>query len=290
MSAAAQHSGSLRVLDAEDLPELLELLSQDPLTNLFVASRVATFGLSPQSLGCAVYGYYVAGELIGACHVGVNLALVGQQPEATEAFVQAIGPRGQVASIVGASAAVGQLHAGLSRRWGGGWSQPREVRAHQPLMVIDDEPQLAPDPRVRRLDPSHYEAYLPAAIAMYTEEVGITPLDASGSYQRYVRVLMQLGRAMGAIHRPGLGRAERVWFKSDIGSTWRSYCQIQGVWLAPELRGKRMSLPAMAQVVRLSREHYPVVSLYVNDYNTRARRLYTDIGFRTVGELATVLF
>ena len=32
------------------------------------------------------------------------------------------------------------------------------------------------------------------------------------------------------------------------------------------------------------------VSLYVNDYNTRARRLYQGLGFRTVGELATVLY
>ena len=46
----------------------------------------------------------------------------------------------------------------------------------------------------------------------------------------------------------------------------------------------------MAQVVRLCRQRYPVVSLYVNDYNTRARRLYQGLGFRTVGELATVLY
>ena len=35
---------------------------------------------------------------------------------------------------------------------------------------------------------------------------------------------------------------------------------------------------------------FDLVSLYVNDYNVRARRLYERIGFRTVGELATVLY
>lgn len=59
-------SGSLRILDDEDLPEFLGLLGQDPLSNLFVASRVTTFGLAPESLGCAIYGYHVHGELIGA--------------------------------------------------------------------------------------------------------------------------------------------------------------------------------------------------------------------------------
>lgn len=46
----------------------------------------------------------------------------------------------------------------------------------------------------------------------------------------------------------------------------------------------------MAQVVRLCLRAYPVVSLYVNDFNTRARRLYERVGFRTVSELATVLY
>jgi predicted GNAT family acetyltransferase len=32
------------------------------------------------------------------------------------------------------------------------------------------------------------------------------------------------------------------------------------------------------------------VSLYVNDYNTAARRVYDRVGFHDVGLLATVLF
>ena len=103
---------------------------------------------------------------------------------------------------------------------------------------------------------------------------------------------MQLGRAIGGVVPADDARRqpERVWFKSDIGSVWRHYCQVQGVWLDPQLRGRGLSIPAMAQVVVLCQQQYPVVSLYVNDFNTRARRLYTEIGFDTVGELATVLY
>ncbi|MPM45772.1 hypothetical protein SDC9_92464 [bioreactor metagenome] len=285
-------SGSLRILDDEDLPEFLALLGQDPLSNLFVASRVATFGLAPESLGCAVYGYHVHGELIGACHVGSNLVPVGELPEALDAFVQAIGTRRHVASIVGPAAAVARLHAGLCERWGSSWTRPREVRSHQPLMVIRVPPLVEPDRRIQRVDTSHFDAYVKAAVAMYTEEVGVSPLDSSGSYPRYVRLLMQLGRAIGGVVPADDARRqpERVWFKSDIGSVWRHYCQVQGVWLDPQLRGRGLSIPAMAQVVVLCQQQYPVVSLYVNDFNTRARRLYTEIGFDTVGELATVLY
>ncbi len=277
-------SGSLRVLDQDDLPELRALLRRDPVSNLFVASRVATSGLAPEFLGCPIYGYFDAGELVAACHVGANLVPIGEHPDALSAFARAIGPRRQVSSIMGPAGAVLQLHRELCGRWGSSWIASRDIRAHQPLMMIDSDPATASDPRVRRVTAADYEPYLVAAIAMYTEEVGVSPLDSSNSYQRYVRMLIQLGRAFGAVHD------DHVWFKADVGSAWGTYCQVQGVWLAPGLRGKKMSAPAMAQVVRLCRERFGVVSLYVNDYNTRARRLYESIGFQTVGELATVLY
>ncbi|MDT4993306.1 MAG: uncharacterized protein QOH97_3198, partial [Actinoplanes sp.] len=34
----------------------------------------------------------------------------------------------------------------------------------------------------------------------------------------------------------------------------------------------------------------PTVSLYVNDYNTPARRVYSRCGFQSAGAFATVLF
>ena len=50
-------------------------------------------------------------------------------------------------------------------------------------------------------------------------------------------------------------------------------------------------VPAMAATVRLARTHIaPVVSLYVNDFNTVARRTYESCGFRQYATFATVLF
>ena len=276
-------TGQLRVLADDDLPALLELLGTDRLANLFVASRVTSYGLAPQRLGCAVWGYWRAGTLVAACHLGANLVPVGDDPEALAAFIETIGPRRQVVSIMGSAPVVADLHLGLAQRWHG-WREVREFRAHQPLMMIDRAPAVAPDPRVRLVREADYEPYLAAATAMYTEEVGLSPLEPSGPYERYVRSLMQLGRAMGALHQG------RVWFKSDIGSAWDGACQVQGVWIDPGLRGHGLAAPAMAQVVNLCQQRYPVVSLYVNDYNIRARKLYERVGFQTVGELATVLY
>ncbi|MBB1585525.1 MAG: GNAT family N-acetyltransferase, partial [Propionibacterium sp.] len=37
-----------------------------------------------------------------------------------------------------------------------------------------------------------------------------------------------------------------------------------------------------------AQEHHPVISLYVNDFNTPAIRLYERLGFQEVGSLSTV--
>ena len=82
-----------------------------------------------------------------------------------------------------------------------------------------------------------------------------------------------------------------VVFKAEIGAVSDLVCQVQGVWVAPELRGQGLCAPGMSAVVALSRLHHtPVVSLYVNDFNTVARRVYERVGFRTHGDFATVLF
>ena len=80
-------------------------------------------------------------------------------------------------------------------------------------------------------------------------------------------------------------------FKAEIGAATPFSCQVQGVWVDPSLRGRGISVPAMAATVRLARTHIaPVVSLYVNDFNTVARRTYESCGFRQHATFATVLF
>ena len=59
----------------------------------------------------------------------------------------------------------------------------------------------------------------------------------------------------------------------------------------PRYRGHGLAAPAMAALVEIvRREVAPVVSLYVNGYNTRAIRAYERVGFQAVGTYATILF
>ena len=71
----------------------------------------------------------------------------------------------------------------------------------------------------------------------------------------------------------------------------RHTAQVQGVWVHPDYRGQGLAVAGMAAVVRDAlRRVAPTVSLYVNDYNAAARRVYARCGFTQVDTFATVLF
>ena len=71
---------------------------------------------------------------------------------------------------------------------------------------------------------------------MYTEEIGVSPVQGNpAGYRFYVRQLIASGRAFGIFD------GNRVLFKADLGSVSGSVCQVQGVWLEPELRGQGLA-------------------------------------------------
>jgi len=275
--------GSVRVLTRDDVPAAVRVLSARPVENVFVAARVRAAGLDPATLGCQVWGYERDGALASLCHAGSNLVPVNADDEALAAWTEHAGRQRMCASIIGPADTATRFWRMLGDRWGPSWADVRDVRPHQPVMTITGEPHVAPDPRVRRVTLEHWDAYTEAAIRMYTEEIGVSPVSGnSAGYRFYVRQLISSGRAFA------LFDGDRVVFKADLGSVSGTVCQVQGVWLDPELRGRGLAPAAMAAVVALARTVVPTVSLYVNDYNHAARATYDRVGFTQVGEFATI--
>ena len=277
-------SAATRLLDGRDLDEVLALLEHDPVADVFVASRVALAGLAESRLGAQVWGYGDRGVLEAACYSGANLVPVQAGPEAARAFADRARRQGRrCSSIVGASDAVGIMWEQLGPVWG----PARDVRDVQPLLALSGPPAVAPDPAVRRVRPDELEVLLPACIAMFVEEIGVSPTsgDGGGLYRARVRELIAHGRAYARIEDG------RVLFKAEVGAATRAVCQVQGVWVDPALRGQGLSLGGTAAVVELARaEVAPTVSLYVNDFNVAARRSYARVGFTEVGRFTSVLF
>ncbi|MCC9311377.1 GNAT family N-acetyltransferase [Kitasatospora sp. RB6PN24] len=284
---AARSLAATRVLDAADLAAALEVLHRDPVANAFVATRVEAVGLDPWRLGGEMWGWYdQQGRLESLCYAGANLVLINAGPQAVRAFAERARRQGRrCSSIVGPAGPTAELWALLERSWG----PAREVRGHQPLMATSEPATgVTPDPLVRRVRRDELDLLMPACVAMFTEEVGISPLAGDGGllYQARVAELVTTGRSFARISERG-----EVLFKAEIGAVTKGACQVQGVWVAPDHRGRRLSETGMAAVLEIAlREVAPVVSLYVNDYNLPARAAYRRVGFREVGAFMSVLF
>lgn len=276
--------GVLRVLTSREVEPLRRLLAHDPVTHCFVSARLDAAGMDLWRLGGEVWGYVDTGRLTSALYVGANVIPIDTGPAARAAFAdraRRVGRR--CSSIVGPASEVLDLWRLLEPAWG----TAREVRTRQPLMVCDSEPRIAADPFVRPVRLDELDLLLPACIAMFTEEVGVSPV-AGGAYESYRARIGDIVRAGRAFARIEDGR---VVFKAEVGAATDAACQVQGVWVDPADRGRGLSAPGMAAVVQAARERIaPVVSLYVNDYNTAARKSYVTVGFREVGTFATVLF
>jgi uncharacterized protein len=276
---------STRVLGHADLGEVLDLLERDVVDNVFIAARVELAGLDQWQLGGEMWGYSVSGRLSSLCFSGANLVPINATAEAVRAFADRARKQGRrCSSIVGTRDAALDLWSHLAPHW----DRPREVRPNQPVMAISEaSPTVAPDFRVRPVHPAELELLLPACVAMFTEEVGVSPVLADGGrmYRARVSELINAGRAFAWIE------GGRVIFKAEIGAVTRSACQVQGVWVDPAFRGRRIAEAGMAAVVEYAlRDFAPVVSLYVNDFNAPARAAYHRVGFREVSEFASVLF
>jgi predicted GNAT family acetyltransferase len=277
-------TSSARVLGPDDLDDVRALLARDPVADVFVAARVEATGLDPWRAGAEVWGYGERGRLEALCWSGANLVPVQAGPDAVRAFAERARRAGRrCSSIVGSSASVDPLWQALRSRWGAA----RDVRSGQPLLAVDRPPLVEPDPAVRQVRPDELDVLVPACVAMFTEEIGVSPLvgDGGALYRARVRELVEQGRAFARIE------GGTVLFKAEVGAATRDVCQVQGVWVHPSLRGRGLSVAGTAAVVALAREHVaPVVSLYVNDYNAAARKAYARVGFRQVGSFTSVLF
>jgi uncharacterized protein len=274
----------VRVLDDRDVSLALDILARDPITNVFVQSRVETVGLQPWRLGAEMWAHQTDGQVDGLCYAGANLVPVAGDDDALKAFADRARRQGRrCSSLVGDARLVEPFWRHLEPHWGAA----RDVRPCQPLLLADEVPAIAGDPLVRRVTPAEIDVLLPASIAMFTEEVGVSPVAGDGGtlYRARVTELVSAGRSFARIEDG------QIVFKAEVGAVTASACQIQGVWVDPRLRGRGLSVAGMAAVVtECLRSVAPAVSLYVNDFNEPARRAYERVGFREVGTFMSVLF
>lgn len=283
-----------RVLTDADVPEALGVCAVDPVASALAAARLqVALRTGITAAGGQAWGFPDVGPLEAVCWAGANLVpVVPLEGDAARDAVAAFAHRARRAgrrssSVVGERSAALALWDLLAPHW----PRAREIRSEQPSLALDRDPDVEPDPAVRRSVPAELGLVLPACVAMFTEEVGYSPVAAGGSaYADRVRSLVEAGRSFVRTV-PGDDGRPVVAFKAELGAVTPAVAQVQGVWVDPRFRGRGWSEGGMAAVVVAARRDVaPVVSLYVNDYNARALAAYRRVGFEQVGTFATVLF
>jgi len=273
----------VRTLTRTDVDDALELCSRDVAAHVFVAARILeTLASGSPS---AAMGVREDGRLTSLCWASSNVVPVETTAPERAMYAERMRRwRGRIASLLGPREEVVDLWDDLEPHWG----RPRAVRAHQPMLSTSTPPSalgVELDPRVRPARADEIDIVLPAAAHMFTAEIGYPPYTGSPrSYRGSLAALIARGHTWVVVEDG------EVVFKTDIGSLALGCAQLQGVWLAPHLRGQGLAVPMIASVMeQVMAGPAPLVSLYVNDFNAAALATYDRLGFAQVGDFTTIL-
>ncbi len=293
---------ALAPLQRKDLEAARDLCAVRPAAYVMPAMHVErALGGVPPSTG-RLWALHLRADkgrdLVGVLWQGVNI--VPAVPEPSEEILAGLAD-GAIARLPRPSGIVGEVEVveDLWRRVRGKWGPARAVREEQPLMILD-RPPVFPEPSpagasglelepVRMSRPDDFDDLLPAAVHMFTREVGYDPtVGGNGVYEDRLRRLIQRGRSFVQFGEIGGGR--QVVFKAEIGVLGAGVAEIQGVWVEPSLRGRGLGREGLALVCEtIQAVMAPTVSLYVNSFNREALASYEAVGFRRIGTFSTVM-
>lgn len=278
-------TSEVRVIDASSVSLLQEIVEIDPVRHCLVASRIESGakGFFKPTYS-DLLGYFEGNELKSALLLGANVVPINTSEASRNLFAEVLTKSGRrSSSIVGPADEAISLWGKIGRSWG----EPREIRSVQPVLTMTARSGVAADEQVRYSSLQDLDLLMPACISMFTEEVGVSPVQggSSSAYRNRISELISSRRSFVRTHD------NEVIFKAEVGTVGAGVAQIQGVWVNPKYRGQGIAKPAMASVVKYVLDDIaPVASLYVNDFNAAALATYFGTGFEQVDTFATILF
>jgi RimJ/RimL family protein N-acetyltransferase len=255
---------------------LSELIDREPVTNVYLRSELR--------LGFEVGDWWGAFEDDELTAVVLGWSLVVPyipDLEAAPPLAQALAAGAQPRMVVGHRPSVMALHNAFRPQ-----RPARELRDPQPLLILDRGDLCGtPAPDVRLSTRDDLEALILAAARMHREEMGIDPLAVDAPAWR-TRMISLIERRWSWIWM----RDGEILFKAELSAWTPDVVQIQGVYTAPQHRGRGIARAGLAAVCEHVFAEVPRCSLYVNQYNVIAQRVYQRLGFRPADVFATVMY
>ncbi len=275
-------------LSGKEETETLAFLAKRPLYTVIMSGLIRDNGLI-NSLNRGVF--YACrdehGQLAGVALIGHAVYVETRAQAAIEAFARlvqtaaAAGTQQIPHMILGESEQVARLWQCCAEAGGRVRRACREVLLEQrwPIAMRDIMRGLRP----AILD--ELPCVMTAQAAMAFEESGVDPLevDPLGFRLRCARRIEQ-NRVWVLIED------EQLIFKADVISDTPEVVYLEGVYVAPEKRGKGYGLRCLSQLNRGLLARAQSVCLLVNESNQPALDFYARAGFKQRGYLSTIFF
>lgn len=211
-----------------------------------------------------------------------NAVPISVNPEAASLFANTTYVKyAQFASIVGEAHDVTNFWHAVSQS--DGTRTVASERKRQPYLLLEHSIPIEGDLSVDYIILDDFEQFYNASYSMFLGEVGRTPHNLE-TYRSRLFDQVQDKRSLGYFDDLGVLR-----FKVDIPIVYKDVCQVQGVWMHPEWRGQGKSASLLSEAIALiQRDIARRVTLYVNDFNEPALRLYRGLGFIQITEYSTI--
>jgi hypothetical protein len=227
--------------------------------------------VSPLNRGTFYGARDAAGRLEGVALVGHVTQLEARSDGAVRAFARAAQGCRTAHVIMGECETVGAFW----RHYAGGGQAAR--LACRELLMEQGWPAGACEavPELRRAVIEELPLVMPVQARMAAEECGVDPRDVDpvGFYERGAR---RVGRGRIWV----VVRAGRLAFKADVMAETPECAYVEGVYVAPELRGAGYGLRCLAQLGRVLLSRARSVCLLANERSSEACSFYRRAGYR----------
>ncbi len=221
------------------------------------------------------------GAVRGVVYFGTQLVIAADSDEAVDAFAFEARRHPGLRSFVGAKSCVDRLWHRVCE-----WHRPPVLaRTCQPVYVLSASTRRpAPAAGVRQATSGDLDLVLENSALMMLAELGYDPRFNRSGFAAAIRRAIALGHWWVWIE------AGELRFQLNVGARTGLTAQLQGVWTPPPVRRHGYALAALGQIASRLLTENPTLSLYVNDFNEDAIRLYERAGFIRTGAMSTLIF
>ena len=276
-------TGPVRLVEdrtrVSDEDAVYDFLAQAPFDNVMMMATIRDWGFASPHIR-QFFGCEQSGSLRAVASFSRDIALYGDPDAMAQFGVMALARQPVPRRIISPSEAVAAFWSTFGKV-----KLPVRFDRQQPLYAVGPAQvrRSLACPELEEANLAETELLMQSSAAMNREELGIDPLQKEpAAFRSRIRGLIELGRMYRVLDQKGVA------FQAAVYSQTAQASQIASVYTRPDLRGQGLASRAMAEVCRRRFHVSRACCLFVNDFNTPARRAYENVGFVQVGTFRAI--